>query len=152
MQSLITTALATIGFGLMMSNTTWAAEVDPKAAVEALNANWNKALNSGDAKGLAKLYAEDALLSPGNGQVLKGRAEIEKLFQGFVDAGVHNHTLEIVSASGNDKALYQVAKWNANGAEKDGKKPSFGGVTTSVYEKDANGQWVTRSHVWNAAQ
>lgn len=150
MQSLITTTLATIGFGLMVSNTSWAAEIDAKATVETLNAHWNKALNTGDAKALANQYAENALLSPGNGQVLNGRAEIEKLFQGFVDAGVHNHTLEIVSVGGNDKALYQVAKWNANGAEKDGKKPSFGGITTSVYERDANGQWVTRSHVWNA--
>lgn len=151
MQSLFNTTLATIGFGLMVSNTVFAADIDAKATVESLNASWNQALNSGNAHALAQLYAEDALLSPGNGQVLTGRAEIEKLFQGFVDGGVHNHTLEIVKVGGNDKTLYQVARWNANGAEKDGKKPSFGGITTSVFEKDVNGKWVARSHVWNAA-
>jgi uncharacterized protein (TIGR02246 family) len=150
MQSLINTALATIGFGLIVSSTTWAADTDPKTTVESLNTSWNQALNSGDAKALANLYAENAILSPGNGQVLTGRAEIEKLFQSFVDAGVHNHTLEIVTVGGNDKMLYQVAKWNANSAEKDGRKPSFGGITTSIFERDSNGRWVARSHVWNA--
>lgn len=29
--------------------------------------------------------------APGNGKVLRGRAEIEKLFKSFIDAGVHNH-------------------------------------------------------------
>ena len=39
--------------------------------------------------------------------------------------------------------------WNANGAETDGKKPSFGGITMSVLEKGKDGKWYIRSHVWN---
>lgn len=120
--------------------------------IEAANAEWNKALNSGDVKGLAALYTENATLSPGNGKVLVGRAEIESLFKSFVDGGVHNHTLEVIEVGGSDKLIYQVARWSAQGAEANGETPSFGGITTSVLEQGSDGTWSTRTHVWNVSQ
>lgn len=123
-----------------------------KLIIEAANAEWNKALNSGNVKDLAALYTENAILSPGNGVTLVGRAEIEGLFKSFVDAGVHNHTLEIIEVGGSDKMIYQVARWSAQGAEANGETPSFGGITTSVLEQSADGNWLARTHVWNANQ
>ena len=120
--------------------------------IEAANAEWNKALNSGNVKSLAALYTENAILSPGNGVTLVGRAEIENLFKSFVDGGVHNHTLEIIEVGGSDKMIYQVARWSAQGAEANGETPSFGGITTSVLEQSADGNWLARTHVWNANQ
>ncbi|HEY3326905.1 MAG TPA: SgcJ/EcaC family oxidoreductase [Novimethylophilus sp.] len=122
-----------------------------RSTIESINSTWNQALNSGNAAALAALYTEDAKLSPGNGNTLVGRAEIEKLFQSFIDNGVHNHAIEIIEVGGNDRLAYQVARWSANGAEKDGRTPSFGGILMSVLEKQANGTWLSRSHVWNAS-
>jgi len=120
--------------------------------IEAANAEWNKMFNSGNVKGLAALYAENAILSPGNGNALVGRAEIENLFKSFVDGGVHNHTLEIVEVGGTDKMIYQITRWGAEGAEANGETSSFGGITTSVLEQSADGNWLARTHVWNANQ
>lgn len=125
---------------------------DVKAVVNTANATWNQALNGGDAHALAAQYAEDATLSPGNGQILVGRAQIEQLFAGFVKGGVRNHQLQLDNAGGDGKLIYQTSKWSANGAAAaDGKLPAFGGVTTSVLEKGADGKWLIRSHVWNLA-
>jgi uncharacterized protein (TIGR02246 family) len=123
-----------------------------KSAIEAINTEWNNALNNGNAKDLAALYAENATLSPGNGKTLVGRAEIEGLFNGFVEGGVHNHTLEIVNVGGSGKTIYQVAKWNAHGAMANGETPSFGGITSSVYEQSSDGKWLAQTHVWNSNQ
>jgi len=120
-----------------------------RSIIEAANAKWNKALNSGNFKELAALYTENATLSPGNGKTLVGRAEIENLYKSFVDGGVHNHTLEIIEVGGTDKMIYQVARWNAQGAEANGETPSFGGITTSVLEQRSDGNWVSRTHIWN---
>lgn len=127
-------------------------KVNTSTIIEAANAEWNKALNSGNVKDLAALYTENATLSPGNGKALVGHAEIENLFKGFVDGGVHNHTLEVIEVGGSEKIIYQIARWNAEGAEADGKTPSFGGITTSVLEQNADGKWLARSHVWNVSQ
>jgi uncharacterized protein (TIGR02246 family) len=126
--------------------------MNKRSIIEAANAEWNKALNSGNVKGLAALYTENAILSPGNGVTLVGRAEIEGLFKSFVDAGVHNHTLEIIEVGGSDKVIYQVARWNAQGAEANGETPSFGGITTSVLEQGSDGNWLNRTHIWNVNQ
>ncbi len=125
---------------------------DIQSILENANAAWNQALNTGNVKALAALYKENATLSPGNGATLTGHNEIENLFKGFVDGGVHNHTLEIVSSGGSEKVIYQVARWSANGAPLNGATPSFGGITTNVLEKDANEKWLTSSHVWNMSQ
>jgi len=126
--------------------------MNKRSIIEAVNAEWNKALNSGNVKGLASLYTENAILSPGNGVTLEGRAEIEGLFQSFVDAGVHNHTLEIIELGGSDKLIYQVARWNAQGTEANGETRSFGGITTSALEQSADGNWLARAHIWNVNQ
>ncbi len=149
MKTLIKNSIATIAFSLITAGSAFAG--DAKATLETLNQNWNQAFNNADAAALSNLYSENALLSPGNGKVLKGRAEIENLFKSFFQAGLHHHKLEIVATGGDDKTIYQIAKWAAEGANKDGAMVTYGGITTSVYEKDANGQWVTRSHVWNAS-
>jgi len=120
--------------------------------VEAANTEWNKAFNSGNLNSLTALYAENATLSPGDGKALVGRAEIGNLFKSFIDGGVHNHTLEIVEVGGSDKMIYQVARWSAQGAEANGEKPTFGGITTSVLELGADGHWLARTHIWNANQ
>jgi uncharacterized protein (TIGR02246 family) len=119
--------------------------MNTKSIIESANSVWNKALNSGNIKALASLYAENATVSPGNGITLAGRSEIEALFNGFVENGVHNHTLEIIEFGGSDKVIYQISKWHANGAE----SSSFGGITMSVLEQSSDGQWHTNSHVWN---
>jgi ketosteroid isomerase-like protein len=126
--------------------------MNKRSIIEAANASWNKALNNGNIKGLAALYTENAILSPGNGLTLVGRVEIENLFKGFVDAGVHNHSLEIIELGGSDKLIYQVSRWNAQGSEASGKILSFGGITTSVLEQNADHNWLACSHVWNANQ
>jgi len=127
-------------------------KVNPANTIEAANAKWNKALNSGNVKELAALYTENAILSPGNGKTIVGRAEIKNLFKGFVDGGVHNHTLEIIEVGGTGKMIYQVAKWKAQGAEANGKTPSFGGIATSVLQQGSDGNWHTRTHIWNVNQ
>jgi uncharacterized protein (TIGR02246 family) len=123
--------------------------MNTRTIMEATNELWNKALNTGNIDELVSLYTENAILSPGNGITVVGRAEIQSLFTGFIEDGVHNHMLEIIEVDGTDNIIYQVAKWSAQGAESNGKTPTFGGITTSIYELSADGNWLARAHIWN---
>ena len=51
-----------------------------EAAVRAQSTSWEKAYNGGDAKAVAALYAEDALLLPPGAPVVRGRAAILEYF------------------------------------------------------------------------
>lgn len=151
MHHFLRNSLLALTLTIGMSDAAMAAEGKTRATVETANKTWNEAMNTGNAKALSELYAEDATLSAGDGKTIVGRAAIEKLFQGFVSSGFHNHTLEIISVGGSAKTVYQVAKWHGEGAEADAKVPSFGGISMNVMEKNAAGKWLIRSHVWNAA-
>lgn len=150
MKSFICNALAILTFSLVTTGNAYAESTASKAEAETLNNSWNNAFNNSDAALLASFYAENALLSPGNGKFLSGRTQIESLFKSFFDAGFNSHKLEIIRVDGDDKTLYQVAKWSASGTEKDGIAQIYSGITTSIYKKDSKGKWIAHSHVWNA--
>jgi uncharacterized protein (TIGR02246 family) len=120
-------------------------------AVDQANTAWNAAFNKGDAHGLAAMYDTKAVVSPGNGTTVQGRADIEKLFKSYFDAGVHDHTIDVVQANRVGNVMYETANWTAV-AEKDGKKTPYKGVLVKVMTKGTDGQWRTTAHTWNAAQ
>src|SRR6266536_3090828 len=51
-----------------------------EAAIRAESTDWVKAYNGGDAKAVAALYAEDALLLPPGAPGVSGRAAIQAFF------------------------------------------------------------------------
>lgn len=129
--------------------TAFADGVDLRKTVESLNAQWNDAFNNGDTKALASLYADDATIAPRNGKLITGRANIESFFAKGVAAGIHNHAIEIVELVGGGDFIHETAEWSASGAEKDGVKPSFGGVLGIVFRQDGNNDWRIQTHIWN---
>lgn len=114
-----------------------------------LNSDWNTAFNNGDAAGVAALYAKDAVLSPGNGKTLKGRDAVQQLFQSYIDNGVHDHSIEVIEARQVGDVLYEVARWQAHGTAEDGSRTTFGGILSNTFERDEQGDWQSRAHVWN---
>ena len=62
-----------------MASLAHAASAD-EAAIRAQSASWEKAYNGGDAKGVAALYTEDALLLPPSASGVSGRAAILEFF------------------------------------------------------------------------
>ncbi len=122
---------------------------EERSVIETLNDKWNKAFNSGNPESVGELYAQGAILSPGNGEFLVGRAAIEDLFRSFIDSGVHNHTIEIINTHQDGNTMYEVSKWSAYGQEENGKKPVFGGILVNIFHVDENGKWKSHLHTWN---
>jgi uncharacterized protein (TIGR02246 family) len=120
-----------------------------ETAVRAQTTNWGKAYNGGDAKGVAALYAEDALLLPPGAHAVSGRAAILDFFTkdiaGSKAAGavfVLNPKTD-VGVSGNigwESGTYGVT---VNGAVVET------GKFLSVSRKN-NGKWLYIRDTWNA--
>lgn len=117
---------------------------DARKTIEELNDTWNQAFAKQNARALAALYADDAVVSPGNGTVVRGRDAIQTLFQSFFDAGLARHSIEVVQARGHGPTLDQVANWSASGGNL-----SFKGVLATHHERTREGRWELVSHVWN---
>lgn len=134
------------------AGTAMAEDTDAMKVLAEVNASWNGNFNNGDSAALAELYADDATVSPGNGTVLKGHEAIASLFKSFIDNGVHNHSIETVEAYRQQDQIVQLGKWQAQGTNEQQETVTFGGVLMTVIEKNAEGEWVTQSHIWNMGQ
>ena len=126
-----------------------ASEELPDKTIQSANKVWNATFNSGDSTALSMLYSENATLSPGNGQVLVGRKEIAELFKSFIDNGVKNHSITTTEIYRDNKQLVQLGRWQADGVNEQQESISFGGVLMTVLEQNSEGEWKTRSHIWN---
>jgi uncharacterized protein (TIGR02246 family) len=71
---LLTYVVATCA-GLIFSGATSAESLD-ESAIRTVNINWGKAYNSGDAKAVTALYADDAVLLPPSAPSARGKAAI----------------------------------------------------------------------------
>ncbi|GAB3958370.1 hypothetical protein GCM10028805_52570 [Spirosoma harenae] len=86
-------------------------EISQSATVEELgqmNRDFGKALTAHDAKAAAMLYDENASLLPPNEPIVKGRENIQKYWQAFIDAGVIDATTKTIDAKSDGKLGYEI--------------------------------------------
>jgi len=116
----------------------------------ALNQQFDAAFNSKNAQAIAALYAADAIVMPAPaGAVVKGRQAVAEFFGGLIQAGVIEHALTMKEAIVTDTLATQAGNWAAALIGEDGVKQQFGGNVQVVFQKQADGQWLAVTHIWN---
>jgi len=117
-----------------------------KAAIDVSNKKFGEAIAAGNAAGVAALHTEDAMLLPPNGEAVRGRPAIEKLFQAFVAAGIKGVTLtsqEVEARGENATELGAYSIKDATGKEIDRGK-------YIVLWKRVKGEWKLHRDIWNS--
>jgi len=125
------------------------ARADPAADVTAAYAAWDKAFNSGDAKAVSALYADDAIVLPPTHDVIKGPEGVDKFITGILGMGGKDHKLELIEASGDGNIVYGTAKWTAAGKDKGGADQPWAGTATTIFEKQGDGSLKLKVHTFN---
>ena len=144
--SIFVAALAATGI-ILASIAGWAA--GPSDDVKAAYSAWDAAFQKADAKGIAGLYAEDALFLPANHEVIRGPAGVEAFFSGLFGKGATGHKLELIEAGGAGTMLYGTAKWSATGKDASGKDQPWAGIATHVFQKSPDGKLKIKLHTFN---
>lgn len=129
-----------------------AADYDAQEVVNAANEQWNAAFNEKNLDALVDLYAAQATLSAGDGNVLNGQQEISDLFNGFFENGLYNHQIETIATYSSAGQVSQLANWSADVEGENGETMSFKGVLMTVLQQNEQGEWEVVSHIWNMAQ
>ena len=120
------------------------------ATLTALNQQFDAAFNSKNTAAIAALYADSAIVMPAPaGQPVKGRQAIADFFGGLIQAGVIEHALTMKDAIVTDTLATQTGNWAAAMIGEDGVKQQFGGNVQVVFQKQADGQWLAVTHIWN---
>ena len=129
--------------------TAYAAPGADETAIRAQTTNWAKAYNGGDAKAVAALYADDAILQPPGAPSAKGRAAILDYFTKDI-AGT-----KAAGAVFNVNAKTDVGVSGNTGWESGTYTATIKGAVVesgkflSVSQKK-NGKWLYIRDTWNA--
>lgn len=126
---------------------------DLRATMQADNARWLAAFNTPNTAAFPAMYTKDAVLHPPGTQPVAGGPEaIRQFWEGLIKRGVRDHTFEIVSTHGDGQYAYQVARWTVNLVKDTGEKTSLSGNTVRVFERQPDGRWLTKVHIYNRHQ
>ena len=132
-----------------MAGVAHAAASADETAIRAQTTNWEKAYNGGDAKSVAALYAEDALLLPPGAPGVSGRAAIQAFVTKDIASSKAGEAVFVINpktdvgVSGNmgwESGMYKVT---VKGAVVET------GKFLSVSRKQ-DGKWLYIRDTWNA--
>ena len=121
-----------------------------QSAISAINEKFDLAFNTKNAADIGQLYAENAVVLPAPaGATVNGRQAVVDFFTGLIEAGVIDHQLTLVDAVEDGNLAYQVGLWAGAMVDAQGGRQTFGGNVHLVYRKQADGQWLAVTHIWN---
>ncbi len=104
-----------------------------RTAIEANAKQFIEAFNKGDVAAVANMYTMNARLLPPNSEMVEGRANIQKFWQGASTAGLKITALDLVDLDVHGNTAIEVGRYTST-------MPGAGGATTTD-----NGKYVV---VW----
>lgn len=116
--------------------------------MQAINETFTGALRAGDAKALSWVYAEDALLMVPNGEIVRGRQDIEAFYQGILDAGFHDHVYERIAFEQRVDLGYEAAQFTMLTQDEQGEITQTRGKHLLIL-KYIDGEWRVLIDIWN---
>jgi uncharacterized protein (TIGR02246 family) len=120
---------------------------DVKGEIEKCYEKFIEAFNSGNAKGVAMNYAENAKIMPTNSDVIQGLEGIEAFWKGAMDMGLKKAEIEIIQAEGLgdtaiDEGRYKLFLGNGQLADH--------GKYIVIWRK-VDGSWKMDLDIWNSS-
>lgn len=110
---------------------------DARAAIGAVNAQFEAAAGKGDGKAIAALYSSDAQLLPAGSPAITGNAALAKFFQGVLDSGVASVGLKTVEVYGRGTTVTEFGAYEMR--DKTGKEIDHGNYL--VVWRNKGGTW-----------
>ena len=135
-----TAIVLTMGVGVTVR-----AQDAARTAIDAANKKFVAAFNKKDAAGVAATYSPDANAFPPNAPIIKGRAEIQKMWQGVIDGGITSIALATTEVESGGNIAYESGTYEMK--LKDGKVADKGKYC--VVWKKVNGQWMLHRDIWS---
>ncbi len=116
--------------------------------IAAANAKFMDAFNSGNAAGVAALYAEDGAILPPNAEIMRGRAAIQPFWQGAMNMGVKSAVLASIEVEDHGNTAIEVGQYTLSG---DAGQLLDAGKYVVIW-KHVQGDWRLFRDIWNSSR
>jgi uncharacterized protein (TIGR02246 family) len=142
-------AAIALGFTLFTAAPPALAGDDAAALLTRLDAQYDKAWNTLDARKLADLFTPDAVFVPAVAPAGTGPQAVVAFFEPAFRNKWSDHKLEPVAARlVGDNILIGASHWSAKLADADNKSTTYHGDVAQVFEQ-TGGEWKLKLSSWN---
>lgn len=141
----IARAACMLGAVLAMVVAAQAQPGDVRAQIDKANAAFVAAFAKGDAPAIAAMYTTDAQAFPPNSDIVRGRAAIQKLWEGAMGMGVKSVKLQATEVEGHGTMAHEVGTYAMIGA--DGKEIDHGKYIV-IWKREGTA-WKLHRDIWN---
>ncbi len=121
-----------------------------RETIEKTNLKFAEAFKRGDVAAVAALYTSDARLLPPDTPMMTGTAAIKAFWQGAMNLGIKEATLETIeveSSDGSDLAT-EIGKFTLGIETPGGERIAQTGKYMVLWKRDA-GIWKLQADIWN---
>ncbi len=119
-----------------------------KSAIEASNAKWVQAYNTGNAAALAQFYTTQATILPAGGAMASGRPAIQQYWQGLMQSGLKNFALHTQSVEDYGRAVREIGSFTVDAPGPNGTIGHVDGKYVVVWKHGPVG-WLLDTDIWN---
>ena len=124
---------------------------DLKAEIDAANAKFVAAVNNGDAAGVAQLYTEKATALPPGEPMAKGRPAIQALWQGAIQSGLKNMSLQALQVDQFGNAAREIGQFSLDAPNPQKQMTHVEGKYVVLWRRAGSG-WKLDTDIWNTNQ
>jgi uncharacterized protein (TIGR02246 family) len=122
-----------------------------KAEIDAANAKFVAAFNKGDAAGIAQLYTENATALPPGAPIAKGRAAIQAVWQGAIQAGVQDLSVKALQVDQFGNAAREIGQFSLDQPNAQKQTEHVEGKYVVLWRRIGGG-WKLDTDIWNTNQ
>jgi len=116
-----------------------------RAEIEAVNRGMEAAFAKGDLLGVARFYADDAVLMGPDGERVRGRAEVDRYWTGIRNP--RRWTLEVLDVGGSATEAYQLGRSSLVQLS-DGKERTSVTDFIVIWKRRPGGEWRIAVDMW----
>lgn len=128
-------------------------QADVRGALRALDEGFVRDANAGDAERLVSgFYAEDATLLPPNTPPIRGAREIRGFWQGVMDAGAGDVTLETTQVDASGDLAYGIGRYSFTMPAPGGGRGREQGKYLVVFRRLPGGEWKAVADMFSSDQ
>ena len=123
---------------------------DLRTEIVSANKAFVEAFNRGDTAGVAGHYTKDAKALPPNAETVVGREAIQAMWQGAMDSGVKEATLETVEVTPmGENTAFEIGKYVLKIQPEKGVTVTDTGKYVVLWKHDGE-SWKLDTDIWNS--
>jgi uncharacterized protein (TIGR02246 family) len=108
------------------------------------------AVNAKDAAKAVSLYADDAVLMPPNGEIVRGHTDIEAFWKKLIEQGL-NVSTDTIEASASGSIGYEAGTYELSIQPAEGQAIHDKGKYVNLMKRGADGHWRMVFDIWNSS-